>query len=304
MSIAIQHLGKRYGAFAAVDDVNIDIPSGSVFGLLGPNGAGKTTTFKCLLGLAAPSSGKVLFDGQPLEPKTFEKLAYVPERSVLYEWMTAGDHLEMQRRSYTRYDEKRSRELMELFTLDPRKRVRAMSKGMRTALAVVLAFSIEPEIMVLDEPTSGLDPVNQRAVLKLIIDASAQGATVVLSSHQIGQVERAADHIAVLRDGKVVLSGAVDDLKAGSKIVEGIFGAEAGTLNGLSGDARITRVERTGRIVRLTVQAGGDAIAQQLSAMGAQGVRVVDLNLEDIFLNAVDAGQTADVVEAADATVR
>jgi ABC-2 type transport system ATP-binding protein len=299
MSITIEHLTKRYGSFTAANDISIDIPDGSVFGLLGPNGAGKTTTFKCLLGLAAPTSGRVLFDGKPLAPQTFQELAYVPERSVLYDWMTAGDHLEMTRRAYGRYSAKRAAELMQLFSLDARKRVRAMSKGMRTALSVVMAFAIEPKTMILDEPTSGLDPVNQRSVLKLIIDAAAQGTTIVLSSHQIGQVERAADHIAVLKNGKAVLSGAVDDLKAGSKIVEGIFPTDAITVNGLASDKRIGRIERTGRILRLTVTAGGDELAGALSQMGAQSVRVVDLNLEDIFLNAVDAGSDADVVEGA-----
>jgi ABC-2 type transport system ATP-binding protein len=297
MSITIEHLTKTYGKFTAVDDVTIDIPSGSVFGLLGPNGAGKTTTFKCMLGLAVPASGTVRFDGKVLTPHTFETLAYVAERSVLYEWMTGADHLEMQKRAFARHNAKLAGELMQLFSLDPRKRVRAMSKGMRTALSVVMAFALDPQIMVLDEPTSGLDPVNQRSVLKLIIDASAQGKTIILSSHQIGQVERAADHIAVLQRGRVVLTGAVDDLKAGSKIVEGIFPSDTIALNGLSGDARISRVEKTGRIVRLTVSTDGDALAQQLSAMGAQSVRIVDLNLEDIFLNAVDAGQMASVVE-------
>ncbi len=152
--------------------------------------------------------------------------------------------------------------------------------------------------MVLDEPTSGLDPINQRSVLKLIIDASAQGSTIVLSSHQIGQVERAADHIAVLKHGKVALAGAVDDLKADSKVVEVIFESEAMPLNGLAEDSRITRLERTGRILRLTVNAGSESIAKQLSSMGARSVRVVDLNLEDIFLNAVDPGYAADVVES------
>jgi ABC-2 type transport system ATP-binding protein len=299
MSISIEHLTKRYGKFAAVDDVSIEIPEGSVFGLLGPNGAGKTSTFKCMLGLASQTSGSVLFDGKPLQPHTFEYLAYVPERSALYEWMTAAEHLEMQKRAFKRYSEKRAAELMQLFSLDGRKRVRNMSKGMRTALSVVLAFALEPEIMVLDEPTSGLDPVNQRSVLKLIIDASARGATIVLSSHQIGQVERAADHIAVLKNGRIALAGAVDDLKADSKIVEAIFETEGAALNGLAKDARITRVEQTGRILRLTVNAGSDQVASELSAMGAQSVRVVDLNLEDIFLNAVDGGQTADVVESA-----
>jgi ABC-2 type transport system ATP-binding protein len=297
MSISIQHLTKTYGGFVAVDDVTIEIPSGSVFGLLGPNGAGKTTTFKCALGLAQATSGRVTYEGKLLTPQSFEQLAYVPERSVLYEWMSVREHLEMQRRAFTRYNPKRANELIELFQLDARKRVRNMSKGMRTALSVVLAFSIEPAIMILDEPTSGLDPLNQRSVLKLMIDAAAQGTTIVFSSHQIGQVERAADHIAVLQRGKVVLSGAVDDLKAGSKIVEGIFESDSVVLNGLRGDARVSRVEKTGRIVRLTVSAGSDVLAQQLSAMGAQSVRIVDLNLEDIFLNAVDGGVTADIVE-------
>lgn len=297
MSISIEHLSKRYGTFAAVDDISIEIPDGSVFGLLGPNGSGKTTTFKCMLGLANASNGTIRFDGHPLTPATFDDLAYVPERSVLYDWMTAGEHLEMQRRAYKRFNSKRAAELMDLFSLDSRKRVRQMSKGMRTALSVVAAFAMLPKTMVLDEPTSGLDPVNQRAVLKLVIDAAAQGTTVVLSSHQIGQVERAADHIAVLVRGAVVLGGSVDDLKADSKIVEGIFPSDSIAVNGLASDKRISRLERTGRILRLTVSGGGEQLAEHLSAMGAQSVRIVDLNLEDIFLNAVDSPAAVDIVE-------
>jgi ABC-2 type transport system ATP-binding protein len=298
-TISIQRLSKSYGKFLAVDDVTIEIPSGSVFGLLGPNGAGKTTTFKCLLGLARPTLGVIRFGGQPLTPPLFESIAYIPERSVLYDWMTAAEHLEMQRRTFARYDAARAKDLMALFSLDPRKRVRAMSKGMRSALAIVMAFAIHPETLILDEPTSGLDPVNQRAVLNLIIEAAAQGATVVLSSHQIGQVERAADHIAVLQNGKVIMGGAVDDLKSDRKIVEGVFVSETIALDGLRRDSRIERLDQSGRILRLTVTADGAGLAETLSQMGAQSVRIVDLNLEDIFLNAVSPGsQTADVVEA------
>jgi len=223
----------------------------------------------------------------------------VPERSVLYEWMNGAEHLAMQRRTFKRYDAKRAKQLMDLFKLDPRKRVRSMSKGMRTALAIVMAFAINPETLVLDEPTSGLDPVNQRAVLNLMIESAAQGATIVLSSHQIGQVERAADHLAVLQNGRVILAGAVDDLKSDRKIVEGIFPSETIALDGLRRDSRIERLDQSGRILRLTVTADGGALAETLSTMGAQSVRIVDLNLEDIFLNAVAPGsQTADIVEA------
>jgi len=288
VSISVRHVTKRFGSSTAVDDVSFDVPSGSVFGLLGPNGAGKTTTFKCMLGLARPDAGTVSFDGEPLTPATFERLACVAERSVVYEWMSVREHLEMQRRAFVRFNPTRAQELTALFGLDVRRRVRGLSKGMRTALSVVLAFSIEPDIMLLDEPTSGLDPLHQRSVLKLIVDAAAQGRTIVFSSHQIGQVEHAADHIAVLRRGKVILTGPVDGMKAGLSIVEGVFASDAIPLARLEGDGRISRVEQTGRTLRLIVSGGTDAVAAHLSAMGAQSVRFDELNLEDVFLNAVD----------------
>ncbi len=298
--ISIRRLTKRYGNVAAVSDVSLDIQPGIVFGLLGPNGSGKTTTFKCMLDLASSSAGDVLFDGAPLEPGMFEKMAYVPEKSVLYEWMTGAEHLQMQRRAFRAYNAGRAAELLELFNLDPKKRVRSLSKGMRTALALVMAFAIEPEIFILDEPTSGLDPVNQRSVLKLIIDASARGATVVFSSHQIGQVERAAETIAILKNGKVLLDGSVEDLKTRQKIVEAIFDTDQFAVNGLATDARIGRIDRTGRILRLAVSSGSDEIARSLETRGARTVRTVDLNLEDIFLNAVDPNkQSGEIVEQA-----
>ncbi len=300
-AISIQRLTKSYGRSLAVDDVTLDVPQGTVFGLLGPNGAGKSTTFKCMLGLARTSSGTVAFDGRPLSPASLERIAFVPERSVLYDWMSVAEHVEMQRRAYAKFDVKRAFELLEtLGVTESRKKARTLSKGMRTATAIALAFARTPEILVLDEPTSGLDPINQRAVLNLIVNAAAGGSTIVFSSHQIGQVERAAECIAILQRGRIVLKGDVDDLKSDRKIVEGILPSEQTSVNGLASDARVSRVDRNGRILRATVVAGADGIADVLTAHGAQGVRVVDLNLEDIFLNAVTPGAPrADVVVGA-----
>ena len=296
-TIKISNLRKIYGSVAAVDGLSLDIPGATVFGLLGPNGAGKTTTFKCMLGLARPTSGQTLYDGKPLAPETFEHVAYVPERDVLYDWMTVAEHIEMTRRAYARFDEKRALELLSQFNIDTKRRARALSKGMRTAVMVALAFSRNAEILILDEPTSGLDPVNQRHVLSLIINEAAKGNSVIFSSHQIGQVERAAEHIAVMDRGRIVLDGLVDDLKADRKIVEGIYPDVTFTLDGIAGDPRVLRADRTERIVRLLVSGGADDIAAALARAGAVGVRAVDLNLEDIFLYAVSpAVATADVV--------
>ena len=298
ITISIENLRKTYGRYIAVDDLSVTIPEGTVFGLLGPNGAGKTSTFKCMLGLATPDTGIVRYNGKPLTPPVFETVAYVPERSVLYEWMTVAEHVEMQRRAYRSFSVKQAHELLAQFGIELRKKTRALSKGMRTATQVALAVARQADVLILDEPTSGLDPINQRHVLNLIINEASRGATVVFSSHQIGQVERAAECIAVLDRGRLVLQGSVDDLKADRKIVEGIFPTETYALNGFASDPRIGRVDRSGRIVRILAIEGAEDLARRLEAIGANGVRIVDLNLEDIFLYAVAPSEaTADVVE-------
>ena len=285
--IAIRGLTKRYGAFEAVSDLTLEIERGSICGLLGPNGAGKSTTFKCLLGLARPTSGTIEIEGQPLSAATFENLGFVPERPALFGNLSAAQHLELNRRLYAKYDLKRANDLIDLFKLDRNKRAKRLSKGQQTALSLVLAFSFRPEILVLDEPASGLDPIFQRAALDLIIDAAANGATVLFSSHQIGQVERAADRVAILKQGRLVLDGNVDTLKGQEKVVEAIFEGTVPDSNGLVDDPRVRRVERTGRILRLYVRADGDEFVARLEALKPRSVDVLDLNLEDIFLGAV-----------------
>jgi ABC-2 type transport system ATP-binding protein len=297
-TISIQHLRKTYGPFVAVDDLSIEIPGGTVFGLLGPNGAGKSTTFKCMLALARASAGTVLIDGAPLVPQTLERIAYVPEKNVLYDWMTVEEHVTMQRRAFTAFSPAKARELLALFGIDTRKKTRALSKGMKTATMVALAIARQADILILDEPTSGLDPVNQRHVLNLIINESARGATVIFSSHQIGQVERAAERIAVLDHGRLAVEGVVDELKAERKVVEVILPSEDFALNGVAKDARISRLDRNGRVVRAVTANDAEAVLAQLEAIGGTGGRILDLSLEDIFLYAVSpADATADVVE-------
>jgi ABC-2 type transport system ATP-binding protein len=243
----------------------------------------------------------MLVGGEEIRPETFERIAYVPERSVLYEWMTVAEHIEMQRRSYRTFSPKISTDLLAQFNIDVKKKARALSKGMRTATMVALAIGRQADILILDEPTSGLDPINQRHVLNLIINESARGATVVFSSHQIGQVERAAERIAVIDRGLLALEGDVDDLKADRKIVEAIFPSESFSLDGIATDPRAMRVDRSGRIVRVLVHDGAADFVTRLEALGGTGVRIVDLNLEDIFLYAVSPGDAtaATVAEGA-----
>lgn len=294
--VKVDHLTKRYGKTTAVDDLSFEIPQGSIFGLLGTNGAGKTTTFKCMLGLARSTAGTIAFEGRPLEPSLFERMSYVPERCALYEWMTGLQHLELHRRSFARHDGARARELTDLFGLDLKKKIGKYSKGQQTAMALVLAFSNRPEILVLDEPASGLDPVHQRQVLDLIIGEATGGATVIFSSHQIGQVERAADRVAIMHEGRLRLAGEVEQLKADVKVVEATFDEDAPSVNGLQSDPRIGYVRRTGKLLRVYVRGDGDEIARAIQAKNPRSLRVLDQNLEDIFLSAVGAPETGSEV--------
>jgi ABC-type multidrug transport system ATPase subunit len=285
--IAISGLTKRYGTIAAVDGMTLEVPTGSVCGLLGRNGAGKTTAFKCLLGFAKPDAGTTRFDGEPLTTRTFEKLGYVPERPQLYPWMTVAQHLEIVRRTQPSYDGAHAKELVGTFRLDPRQKANRLSKGQQTALALIVALAPKPSLLVLDEPASGLDPVMQRAVLDILIDAATSGATILLSSHQIGQIERAADRIAIMRDGKLVVEGQLDDLRAASKIVEATFD---GTIPNLAGVEGVSRWETAGLSARGYANGSTENVARQLTAIGGHGVRVLDRTLEDLFLEAVADG--------------
>ena len=201
--------------------------------------------------------------------------------------MTVGDHLTLQRRSFQKFEPQRARELLDLFELDPRVRVRTLSKGMRTALMLVLAFSIVPRILVLDEPASGLDPIHQRHVLDLMIEAAANGATIVFSSHQVAQVERAADRIAILKKGRLVVDRTLDELKTDEKIVEAVFAGPVPSLDGIASDPRIVRIESAGSTLRAVIRSDSDEIAQRIFALHPRSLRIIDLNLEEIFLNAV-----------------
>jgi ABC-2 type transport system ATP-binding protein len=287
--IAISGLTKRYKDVLAVDELSLEVPNGSVCGLLGRNGAGKTTAFKCMLGFARPQTGEVRFDGEPLTPASFEKIGYVPERPALYGWLTVAQHIEIARRTQPTFDGTRAKELLATFRLDGRKKASRLSKGQQTALALIVALVHHPSILILDEPASGLDPVMQRVVLDILIDAATAGASILLSSHQIGQIDRGADRVAIVRDGRVVVAGVLDDLREASRVVEATFDKTIPDLGALEKEMRI---ERAGTSIRAYANGRSDAVAARLGALGATGVRVLDRSLEDLFLDAVGEGES------------
>jgi ABC-2 type transport system ATP-binding protein len=221
--IRTHELTKLYRRQAAVNELSLEVPEGSVFGLLGENGAGKTTTIQMLLGLIPPNGGRVEVLG--LNPARHgidvrRRVGYVPEVPALYDWMTVGEigwfasgfHPDPRRGAAA--FQARYAELIRGFHLPEKKKVRELSKGMRAKVSLALALASDPALLILDEPTSGLDVMVRREFLESMVDLAASGRTVLISSHQISEIERVASHVALLHGGNLILAEPLDELKA------------------------------------------------------------------------------------------
>jgi ABC-2 type transport system ATP-binding protein len=224
MTPAIQLTGisKRFGKTVALDDVSFTVPTGVVCAVLGANGAGKTTAIRILLGLESPDKGEAKVLGMSSEKQSLDirrRVGYVAEKPPLYEWMRVGEigwfaagfYPPGYQQSYASYIAK--------FGLDPKQKIKTLSKGMRSKVALSLALAHTPDVLILDEPTSGLDPLVRREFLESMTDVAASGRTVLLSSHQVNEVERVADMVAILLGGKLIAFESLDDLKRGVKEV-------------------------------------------------------------------------------------
>lgn len=214
--IEIAGLIKRFGAVTALDGFDMDVERGEVHGFLGPNGAGKTTTIRVLLGLLRSDGGTVrLLGGDPWREavELHRRIAYVPGDVALWPNLTGGEAIDVIGRAQGGLDEKRRAELIERFDLDPSKKARTYSKGNRQKVAIVAGLSTDAELLLLDEPTSGLDPLMEATFQEIIRDMKAEGRTVLLSSHILAQVEALADRVTIIRQGAVVESGTLDELR-------------------------------------------------------------------------------------------
>jgi ABC-2 type transport system ATP-binding protein len=216
--VAIKNLTRRFGSKLALDGVSLDVPRGSVFGLVGENGAGKTTFIKHILGLLRAESGTVrVFGIDPVADPVpvLSRIGYLSEQPDLPEWMRVHQFLRYTRAFYPPWDETYAEELRTQFGLDRASRIRTLSKGQRAKVGLLAAQAHRPDLLLLDEPSSGLDPIVRRDILAAIIrTVSDEGRTVFFSSHLLDEIERVSDHIAMLHQGKLVLCGPMDEVKA------------------------------------------------------------------------------------------
>jgi ABC-2 type transport system ATP-binding protein len=230
-AIEIRGLRKVYGEKAAVDGLTLTVERGCFFGFLGPNGAGKTTTIRMLMGLAPPTAGEMRILGRRMPEEALEikaRIGLVPDESLLFDHLTGGEFVEFVGRMYGLGRElarKRARELMELFELDSagRKLITEYSKGMRKRVAMAAALIHRPELFLLDEPFEGVDAVGARLMKDILQEQVRQGATIFLTSHVLEVVERLCDRVAIIHQGRLIVEGAMEELRAGEETLEDLF---------------------------------------------------------------------------------
>ncbi len=278
-------LTKRYGHADALHELTLDVDQGEVLGFLGPNGAGKTTTIRLLLGLIRPTSGRAELFGIDAERDAIaihKRLAYVPGDTALWPSLTGEETLHFFAEIHGSIDQAYRVELVEMFDFDPSKKARAYSKGNRQKIALIAALVSRAELLIFDEPTSGLDPLMERTFRGCMAEAKQRGQTVFLSSHILSEVEAVSDRIAILREGVLVESGTMDQLRIASALsVEITFAAKPPGLSRVPG---VTSVKVDGRRVYCQVTPPMQPLLSAIAKHKVLEMTSHEPSLEELFL--------------------
>ncbi len=281
--IEIKALRKRFGDFQALDGLTLNVPSGSVYGLVGPNGAGKTTAIKHITGIYRQDSGEVLLDGAPVyeNPEAKQKIAYIPDEIYYFPQAGIRDMAEFYRGVYPNFNEERYRKLGEAFNLNERMPMKRMSRGMQKQAAFRLAMSLAPEVLVLDEPVDGLDPVMRRQIWSLLLaDVAERGMTVLISSHNLRELEDVCDHVGIIHGGKTLLERSLSELQDNIVKVQLVLPEGAVLPEGL----QLLHASRTGQVQTLIVRGRSEDLSAKIAACGPLFFDLLPLTLEEIFI--------------------
>lgn len=283
--IQVKNLSKSFDGFKALDGLNINVEKGSVYGLVGPNGAGKTTVIKHIDGVYKQDGGEVLINGEAVYENTEikQKMAVISDDLFFYPTYTIADTAKFYAGIYKNWNRARFESLKKIFKIDTKRRVRKLSKGMQKQVAFWLALCTMPEVMILDEPVDGLDPVMRRNVWKLMLqDVAERGTTVLVSSHNLRELEDVCDHVGIMHKGKLVLEKSLDDVKGNVHKVQVAF--EDGLPNILKDSLDILHTEQFGSVSLLIVRGNAEDIIKNIKYAKPLICDVLPLTLEEVFI--------------------
>ena len=289
--IETAELRKTYGDMEAVRGLSLQVSAGSIYGFLGRNGAGKTTTIKVLLGMARPTSGQarvfgLAADAPEASVAIRRRTGFVSEDKDLYDFMTVEEMIRFTAPLFPRWRPDLEQRYLRRFELPQDRKVKALSRGMRTKLALLLALCRGAELLILDEPTSGLDPAMTEEVLQLLVThVASEEMTIFFSSHQIAEVDQIADHVAIIDRGRAVVTGALDDLRENFCRIQLVFDGDAPQVEFRA--PGVERVRRKGRVLTVLSSAGPQRVVDEARLLIPLSVDVVPVTLREIFLETV-----------------
>jgi ABC-2 type transport system ATP-binding protein len=283
-------LTKRYGAVEAVRALDMQVADHRITGFLGRNGAGKSSTIKMLLGMSHPTTGSGRVLGRPIDDpresrEIRRRVAYVAEDKQTYAYMSVEQMVAFTRSFYDDWRPDVEARLLRQYNLPPGRKVKALSKGMRTKLALLLALARRPRLLILDEPSEGLDPVTIEELLQALVGAAAEGTAVFFSSHQIAEVERIADHVCMLDQGRLVVDASLDEIRRDYRRVDIGFAGPPPAGDWASAD--VSSVRTNERQVTIMARRNVDAIIERAYSAGAVSVESSAVTLRELFLDSV-----------------
>lgn len=276
--LKLDNVTKTFGTFKALDCLSLSVPKGAVYGLVGPNGAGKSTVIRHLTGIYQPDSGTVTVAGQPVadDPNLKERIGYISDDVFYFPTATMEDMHRFYRDVYSRFDEDLYQKLKEVFPL-PTGSIRRFSKGMQKQAAFHLTLSARPDVLILDEPVDGLDPVMRRQVMSLVLsDVAERGTTVLISSHNLRELEDVCDHVGILDHGKMLLEKSLADMQGGTVKLQIVGDAPAGF--------PILHESRSGRLSTFILRGSYPQVEERCRQMNPPYFDVLPLSLEEIFI--------------------
>ena len=277
--LEMKNVTKTFGSFKALDNLTMTIPRGAVYGLVGPNGAGKSTAIRHLTGVYRPDCGEITMEGQPIyeNPELKERIASIPDEIFYFPSATMEEMHKYYKGLYPNFDEELYQRLYEVFDLPRKGQIRRFSKGMQKQAAFHLSICCRPDVLILDEPVDGLDPVMRRQVWSLILsDVAQRGTTVLISSHNLRELEDICDHVGIMDHGKMLLERSLADMQ-GSTVKLQIVGEIPAELN-------ILHQSSSGRLNTVIVRGTAEEVERIVSASNPAYFDVLPLSLEEIFI--------------------
>lgn len=283
--IQVENLVKTFDGFRALDGADFHVKKGAIYGLVGPNGAGKSTLIRHLTGIYKQDEGSVLIDGEPVFENSAvkEKIAYIPDDLFYF---AQADTMEMKKfyeGIYPNFDAGLFEKIREAFpSIDTKRTIRRLSKGMQKQVAFWLAISARPQILILDEPVDGLDPVMRRQIWSLILqDVTEHGTTVLVSSHNLRELEDVCDHVGIMNHGKIIIERSLSELQSSICKIQAAFQSE---MPKLPKDLEVLHMSTTGRVHTMIVRGEPKQIKEQFTALNPMLMDVLPLSLEEIFI--------------------